>query len=480
MEKHERLVAQKLKCFGQKLSTAILAVFFAVCRNAAADTHVVDPSAGQTIQDALAIAVSGDVIELMDGVYLGEGNRGLSIPSTISPLTIRSATHAGNCIIDASNLGQVIYSQGVDLLIEGITFRNGAADYGGAFLCYGGNVTIRHCEFFGNRATQAGGALCLLNTGTVAIVNGLFVENVAQEGGAIFLNFATTTGILHTTFNRNNSSGSGAIHADHIGNLDVQFSILWDDAPQEIFIQNGDMAIEHCCIDQNVDGMNIRKNPVFVSAIYGDHYLAHDYAGFPITSPCVDAFEGFEVANYPDVSSRTTSPYHFIDSELLDLGYHYYPMSGFETPTPTLTPVPTATPTETPDPTATATPTPVYEIGLVLSEDLFQPDDLFLLEVRVSSWLKQNNPLRLLVVLDVFGQYFMYPSWSEDYDFRYVSIPVGQSGVTILDFAWPEGAGAATGLMFHAAFMDTAGEAIITGDGDPLSGIASVMFGYSE
>lgn len=439
-----------------------------------ADTYTVDPSIGQTIQSVLDIVSDDDVVLLKDGIYIGDGNRGLTIPPEVTRLTIQGESHAGNCFVDASGQDHILFSQGVDLTIRNITFQNGYSSLGGAIQCQGGVLVAEHSEFQRNRAASAGGALCLLNTQRVELTNCLFFENEANEGGAIFLSFAQAVEIQHCTFNRNSAPGSGAIHSERSEPAILRYSILWDDSATEVYSADSLFDISLCDVDQAIPGINIRKNPQFVPAYYGDHYLAHAYAGYATDSPCVDAFSNLDAEDFPIILDRTTSPYHFTDTDELDLGYHYFPLAGFQTPTPTSTPTPTATPTMTP------TPTPEYRISLALSESVFIPGDRFQLQVRVSNWLKRDNPLRLIVALDVFGEYFLYPSWTQDFDFQYVSIPVGESGVWILDFDWPDGAGSAMGLMFHAAFMDTTGETIIRGEDDPSGGIASVQFGFAE
>lgn len=441
---------------------------------AVADTYTVDPSIGQTIQSVLDIVSDDDEVLLKDGIYIGEGNRGLTIPPDVTRLTIQGESHAGNCFIDASSQNHILYSQGVDLTIRNITFKNGNSSLGGAIQCQGGVLVVEHSEFIRNRAASSGGALCLLNTQQVELTNCLFFENEANQGGAVYLSFAQAVEIAHCTFNRNSAPASGAIHSERSEPVILRYSILWDDSATEVYSTDSLFDVSLSDIDQAIPGINIRKNPLFAPAFYGEHYLAHADAGYPVDSPCVDAFSNLDAEDFPIILDRTTSPYHFTDTDELDLGYHYFPLGGFQTPTPTYTPTPTGTPTMTP------TPTPEYRISLALSETDFYPGDRFQLQVRVSNWLKRDNPLRLIVVLDVFGDYFFYPSWAPDFDFQYVSLPVGESGVWILDFDWPNGAGSVTGLMFHAAFMDTAGEAVIHGEGDPSGGIASVEFGFTE
>jgi len=60
--------------------------------------------------------------------------------------------------------------------------------------------------------------------------------------------------------------------------------------------------------------------------------------------------------------------------------------------------------------------------------------------------------VKLFVVLDVFGDYFFYPSWSETVDFETRILPEASSTtIDLLEFLWPSGAGGADGLRFWAA-----------------------------
>nr|HPQ41114.1 hypothetical protein [bacterium] len=65
----------------------------------AAITIPVNPAAGETIQDAVDIASTDDEIVLMDGIYVGTGNRNIVVPGTIERLTIRSDSYPDACVI---------------------------------------------------------------------------------------------------------------------------------------------------------------------------------------------------------------------------------------------------------------------------------------------------------------------------------------------------------------------------------------------
>ncbi len=127
------------------------------------------------------------------------------------------------------------------------------------------------------------------------------------------------------------------------------------------------------------------------------------------------------------------------------------------TPTSTPTLIPTATPTSTPTstpPAPTATPTEIPETGmiLILDDRELTAGDVFDLRMVL------NNPdagalhCEAYVVLDVFGSYFCWPSWSNiDVKLDCKSYNVDpQSAVNedILQFTWPSGIGAAGPLYF--------------------------------
>ncbi len=83
----------------------------------------------------------------------------------------------------------------------------------------------------------------------------------------------------------------------------------------------------------------------------------------------------------------------------------------------------------------------------------------------------------VFVLLDVYGQYYFAPSFSsalDSYLTAYPSLPVGETRISVLpEFAWPQGAGSATGILFHAA--------IVTPDVSGIFGtMSSFQFGWGE
>jgi len=156
---------------------------------------------------------------------------------------------------------------------------------------------------------------------------------------------------------------------------------------------------------------------------------------------------------------------------------------------PTASPTPPRSPTATRAPTqssptatstpldATATPVPTAPLGadLDLNRAYFTPGMTFDLNLLLSNPGPNGYAsVPLCVVLSVYGQYYWYPLWTQEFD--HITIPQLTAGDTIpmniLDFVWPDtGSSGATGIMFFAAML--------TQDlGALLGNMDSVMFSY--
>lgn len=131
------------------------------------------------------------------------------------------------------------------------------------------------------------------------------------------------------------------------------------------------------------------------------------------------------------------------------------------TPAPSHTPV--SSPTRTPTPFATepptVAPTPGAELFILdLTITKQQPDcytegDQFGLIAFV------HNPGRaraadLYCVLDVYGSYYFYPTWTTDLQYQRLTVPVGTSSTVILNFVWPYTEGEVLDLLFWAVYLE--------------------------
>jgi hypothetical protein len=222
------------------------------------------PSEYPTIQAAIDAAVTGDVIELADGVYTGEGNIRLNYYG--KGITVCSASgDAGACIIDCDNDGRAfIFTsiEGPDSVVEGITIKNAkpnadyAIDYqqGGAVYCDYSSPTFRACRFIGNHARCGGGGI-YARRGQPVFINCYFAGNHTEDycptggdggGGAMYCDIGSPL-FYNCTFTNNTTDywyggGGGAIRArigdpefyncSFIGNASERFGgailIDWD------------------------------------------------------------------------------------------------------------------------------------------------------------------------------------------------------------------------------------------------------------
>lgn len=135
---------------------------------------------------------------------------------------------------------------------------------------------------------------------------------------------------------------------------------------------------------------------------------------------------------------------------------------------PTITPSPrpsTATPTpqpsETNPPTTpTATPTTAGDsmtLDLTLNASFFQAGNPFLLTYQIVNPTANSFNTALWIILDVYGAYWFFPSWTTapEYEPKTIASGADTGIITVLDFAWPQTDSHAEGLRFWSALTDT-------------------------
>lgn len=132
------------------------------------------------------------------------------------------------------------------------------------------------------------------------------------------------------------------------------------------------------------------------------------------------------------------------------------------------------TPTPAPTPTPQSTQPPVLSVDLILSQSIFHPGDRFLLTAQISNFGQDaymDQPF--VILLDVMGNWYWYPDWTEDFSFERVDLQPGTMESSIMDFNWPEGSGSSYGVKFIGALLEEDFSAIM-GTWD------SVEFGWND
>ena len=181
------------------------------------------PSEYPTIQAAIDAAVNGDVVEVADGTYAGEGNKNLDFGG--KAITVRGASgDPALCIIDCEDSGRGFdfhSGEGPDSIVEALTITNGLVSYeGGGIYCAESSPTFVDCTVRENTVSSSygrgGGVYCTENADAV-FNDCVFTENSVPEGnpgsgggggGAIYSDGADLT-LTNCTFTANWARLSG-------------------------------------------------------------------------------------------------------------------------------------------------------------------------------------------------------------------------------------------------------------------------------
>lgn len=253
----------------------------------------------QTIDKGLETANNNTgTIYLLSGTYNTSGDYGLTVNKSLNII----GSGQDNTIIDAGNHNHIFVIQNwATVNILQITFKNGSGSYGGSILNRG-NLTVEDCNFSGNRASNAGGAImnwygtlqvtsctftcntanipnhayggAIANTGTSTIIDSAFNNNTAYEGGAVF-NYLANCTINNSNFQGNTAGKGGALYNKEgiltLNNSTLEFnnatatSTTVNVLAAGAGIYNDDtstMAIDNCIIQNNCatasgEGVNI-------------------------------------------------------------------------------------------------------------------------------------------------------------------------------------------------------------------------------
>lgn len=189
-----------------------------------------------TIQQAVDIAVSGDVIILHPGIYTGTGNYNIDpegLILTIQSLEPENPAFARTTIIDPNGHGRAfIFHSGEDpnFLITGLTIRKGSASgppFGSAVYCVNSSPMITYCTFSDCFAGGLGGAIYFSNSLSY-LQNCLFGGNLADGGGALMIDSNSEITIQNCTFAGNSADFyGGAISCRSYGHVQIKDSIIW-------------------------------------------------------------------------------------------------------------------------------------------------------------------------------------------------------------------------------------------------------------
>ena len=106
------------------------------------------------------------------------------------------------------------------------------------------------------------------------------------------------------------------------------------------------------------------------------------------------------------------------------------------------------------------TPIPAEDdtgIDLILNQSVFTQGDRFFMRMCYWNLQTQAYTAPLFIVLDIHGQYFFWPNWQADVNYRLTDLQsqIRYTNIPVLDFMWPETGTAMDDLKFWAALTDS-------------------------
>ncbi len=339
---------------------------------------------------------------------------------------------------------------------------------GGGVKCRKSELILTHCQITDNTASSSGAVSVTWDISRLTLNNCLITSNNSNGNGGIGYIQSHCTLINCTLYGNSANWGASGITGTANGHAEIINSIFWNNVPDEIDCDSVEVWYSDIRGGFSGEG-NIDADPLFVSSAEGNFFLSQIGSGQPENSPCLDTGMMLAEATCFDLltgtvclDELTTSVLQTPDYNIADIGFHYsrYPA----TPTPT----PTAQPDATPTP-----PRPDWiGVQLRLPNSPFQAGEPFVL-TALSRGPWGMHSADLCVILDVYGSYWFWPSWSQSYDCSFVTLSDMEATETvILDFRWPFGDfGQAHGLYFRGAIL-------VHGTYYTIGDIGFTAFGY--
>lgn len=168
-----------------------------------------------TIQEAVSAAAPGDIVELGDGTFTGDGNRDVDFLGKAITVLSRNGNSSIQCDGTETEPHRALLfttGEGEDSVVQGIHISGGFAEEGGAVYCENASPTMIDCVMQGNRALGEGGALYCRN-GSPRITGCDFAFNVIEyEGRGAGASFYESAPVLTDCGLMNNQIGQMPYH----------------------------------------------------------------------------------------------------------------------------------------------------------------------------------------------------------------------------------------------------------------------------
>jgi hypothetical protein len=210
-----------------------------------------------TIQRAIDAAVTGDRIEVGPATFpenIDLHGKAIHLVSREGPAVT---------IIDASGNGRGINcdeDEGRDTIIEGFTFANGSAEFGGGMYNYRSSATVINCVFLKNTASNGSGGGMYNDQSDPDLRNCSFIQNTASEDGGGLFNRRSDMSLAECLFHDNMATRDGGGMYNAYGDPILKNCVFRSNEAVEEGggLYNGyedSPHLSHCEFDGNVAGI---------------------------------------------------------------------------------------------------------------------------------------------------------------------------------------------------------------------------------
>jgi predicted outer membrane repeat protein len=214
----------------------------------------------KTISAAIVKAVSGNKIIILPGVYSGNGNCGLDIPS--KSLTISGNDDITQVVIDCQLQNRVFsFNQTLAAVsIEKMTIKNGrhATQGGGGIWIYKSNPIIQNVIIQGCQTSDGKGSAMLIELSTINLSGIQVQDNIAENGAVCFIK--STASVQNSQFKRNKGTIYGGGLYSYQSSLTITNTVFEENQATGsgggISIFNTAIQITSCTFTNNIAGSN--------------------------------------------------------------------------------------------------------------------------------------------------------------------------------------------------------------------------------
>ena len=194
---------------------------------------------------------------------------------------------------------------------------NSTSNFGGGIYCSSSNPSLENVTITGNSANDGGGGI-FCSSSSPSLENVTITDNSASNGGGICY-LSSSPSLVDVTVTGNSASLGGGIYCYGNSSPSLVNCILWNDAPQEVYVSSGSVNIFYSDIQGGYSGEgNIDLDPLFVDAGNGDYHLQE-------SSPCIDAGAAFFVFEGDTLVDMSEDEYV---GDAPDMGAFEYGASG--------------------------------------------------------------------------------------------------------------------------------------------------------